>query len=442
MRRAALMTAAASLGATAVALAAVFSTGALADTTPELSSYGADASGTGVHVLGATNAFPNFRTGFLDNSYPLATSHLDASPATQATASVADSGPLGSTAAGLANGTQQPQYAVASFPGTAKASKTQGVSTADAAATETAAASRGAVVTIGSSGAATVEDPKDPLHTSADAAASRVAIERATRTVAATSSGHVARALFGGGALVISGVDVRASVLTDGRRATPHYEVAIADVTVNGTPVKITDKGVVVQKDPLPGSDAMTQVVNEQLSAALRGAGLEVFLAPPRVTVTGTGATVAMTGVHVRYTAPSLGASVPSASFEYVLGEARAFAFAVNGAAGAGSSAAVAPSVGGGASTGEAPAIEGSGGSTSDATTTGAAVAPDRLSNTATGRSTSASPSPSTALTAPALVRATGRPTWLLVMYLIWQALVIVTAGVVLWWRGEVAADG
>lgn len=441
MRRTAIGPGAATLAATAVVLAAVFSTGALADTTVALSAYGADASGTGVHVLGATNAFPNFRTGFLDNSYPLATSHLDASPATQATASVADSGPLGSTAAGLANGTQQPQYAVASFPGTAKASKTQGVSAADASAADTDAGARGAVVAVGSSGAATVEDPKDALHTAADAAESRVSLTRATRTVSATSSGHVARALFGGGALVISGVDVRASVVTDARRATPHYEVAIGDVTVNGTPVKITDKGVVVQKDPLPGSDAMTQAVNEQLNAALTGAGLEVFLTPPRVAVTGTGATVSMTGVHVRYTAPSLGPSVPSLSVEYVLGEARAFAFAVSGSAGAGSSAEVAPTVGGGAALGETAVTPGSSESASGAMTTGAAAAPETLS-TGTARAPAASPSSSTGLAPPTLVRATRRPTWLLVMYLIWQALVIAAAGVVLWWRSEAVADG
>ena len=67
-----------------------------------LTAWGADGSGAGVHVLGASNAFPNFRTGFLDNAYPLASAHLDASPAAQATASVADSGPLGSTAVAAA----------------------------------------------------------------------------------------------------------------------------------------------------------------------------------------------------------------------------------------------------------------------------------------------------------------------------------------------------
>src|SRR5438309_1116220 len=112
--------------------------------TPQYSSYGADAGGTGVHSLAASNAFPNFRTGAVDNSYPLATSHLDVA-ATQATASVADSGPLGATAAGQANGAQQPQSATASYPGQDKASLSQGGSVAEAQATPTSAHSRGAV---------------------------------------------------------------------------------------------------------------------------------------------------------------------------------------------------------------------------------------------------------------------------------------------------------
>src|SRR5207253_4677493 len=130
------------------------------------------------------------RTGFLDNAYPLATVHLDASPAAQATASLADSGPLGSTAVAVADNkaVSQPQYATATFPGAAKATKTQGPSVADADATDTAANARGAVVAIGSGGAGTVEQPNDPAHTSADAGESHVTVERATGKVTASSA--------------------------------------------------------------------------------------------------------------------------------------------------------------------------------------------------------------------------------------------------------------
>ena len=421
------------LAGVVVLMATLTGGGAIAETAPALSAYGADASGTGVRVLGATNAFPNFRTGFLDNSYPLATSHIDASPASQATASVADTGPLGSTAASQANGAQQPQYAVASFPGTAKATKSAGVSVADAAALETAASSRGAVIAVGSAGPGSVEDPKDPLHTGADAAESHVSIDRATSKVSAESSGHVARATFGGGALVISALNTHASVTIERGRATPHSAVEIGDVTVNGTPVKLSDKGVVVDKDPLPGSDALTQVVNDQLTSALRNAGLEVFLTPPRITVSGASATVATAGVHVRYTAPAVDPSVPSLSLEYILGEARAFAFATGAAASASATPSAGAGLGAASGTTEASGTEpaatvaGPSGESSLGVTSPLASLPSSATTNET----------STLQAAPAFVRASARPTWLLVMYLVWQALVIAAAGVVLWWRAE-----
>src|SRR5438094_8155630 len=71
-------------------------------------AYGLDGTGTGVHVRAGTDAFPNFANGVVDNAYPLAVVHLDASPSSKAIASVADTGPLGATAAGQAGGVQQP----------------------------------------------------------------------------------------------------------------------------------------------------------------------------------------------------------------------------------------------------------------------------------------------------------------------------------------------
>ena len=67
------------------------------------------------HVILASSAFPNFTNGAVDNYYSMAQSHVDNSPFAEGTASPADTGPIGQTAA--AGNFQQPQYADARWPG-------------------------------------------------------------------------------------------------------------------------------------------------------------------------------------------------------------------------------------------------------------------------------------------------------------------------------------
>jgi hypothetical protein len=393
------------LAAAAVVALAVLPTGRASRAADQsLETYGADASGTSIHALGQTNALTNFRTGFIDNSYPLASSHLDASPATQATATVADTGPLGSTAQSQAPTVLvQPQYAIATYPGQANAATAEGPSIAEAAAEETAASAHSAAAAVG-----------------ADEAASRVSVNRTTGDVDASSTSHVQRAAFGANVLVISGVDVRASVTANGGKATPHYDISVASATVNGTPVAITDKGVVAA-EPVPGSDAAAATINEQLNQALAGAGINVFVTPPLVDVKGTQATVFASGVHVVYTAPAVDPSVPTLTIEYVLGEARAFGFAV-----AGEPATESPSIGATVDLG------------SDIGTVAGAVTPlvpqpsSGLRRAGTGAQVGAGALP--------VSYRRPRPTWLVPMYLIWQALVLATAGVLVWSRRDVGA--
>ena len=73
------------------------------------------ANAGSVHVIGGSSAFPNFKTGAIDNYYSLAHSHVDNAPFAQGTASPLDTGPIGQTAA--AGHFQQPQYADARWPG-------------------------------------------------------------------------------------------------------------------------------------------------------------------------------------------------------------------------------------------------------------------------------------------------------------------------------------
>ena len=67
------------------------------------------------HEIVGSSAFPNYTTGAVDNYYSMAHAHVDNSPFAEGTASPADTGPVGQTAA--AGNTQQPQYADARWPG-------------------------------------------------------------------------------------------------------------------------------------------------------------------------------------------------------------------------------------------------------------------------------------------------------------------------------------
>jgi hypothetical protein len=67
------------------------------------------------HEIVGSSAFPNYTTGAVDNYYAMAHSHVDNSPFAEGTASPADTGPIGQTAA--AGNFQQSQYADARWPG-------------------------------------------------------------------------------------------------------------------------------------------------------------------------------------------------------------------------------------------------------------------------------------------------------------------------------------
>ncbi len=396
---------------------------------PAFTAYGADGSGTGVHVLGYTNGLTNFASGFLDNAYPLAVSHIDAAPAAQAVASVADTGPLGATGVGqvqanVPNVASQPQYAIASYPGRPTASLSQGTSVAEASADQDGAQSRGAVGAVGTGGS--VESDADVAHTSGDEGSSRARVDQVARTVIAAATGHVSRAVFGSGVLKIADVNVTAGVTSDGSKATPSYTIAVGSATVNGMPVAITEKGVVVQNAPLPGSDAVTQVVNGQLNQALASEGLAVRVTAPTITTSAGQSSVQVSGVHVSYTAPNPNPSVPTLTFNYILGEARAFAF---GVLATGSDAAPEP-VG-------AAVDAGSVDSTDIGSVSGAIVSPSpELSAVGSGLPTTRSGRSSTAGLLSVSARRV-RPTWLVPIYFIWQALVLATAGALVWSRGD-----
>ena len=309
-------------------------------------AYGLDGTGTGVHVRAGTDAFPNFATGVIDNSYPLAAVHLDASPAAKATASLADTGPLGATAAGQAGGIQQTQYATASYPGTPSASQSTGASQADAGATGTSADARSAYAAVPppSAGSSPLPVPalpalpplptlgalpgtsSGPLAVANGLGESHAVIDQAGGVVKTTSIGSVSRATFGDGLLVIEGVTVKVEANSDGVTGVTDSSIDVGRIMVAGKAVAITDKGIALADLPVPG--VPTEAVTAQLRDALAKAGITLSTVAPIVDVQGAMATISATGLHVKVAQPPTAPGVPTQSFEYILGEAHASAFA------------------------------------------------------------------------------------------------------------------
>jgi hypothetical protein len=121
----------------------------------------------------------------------------------------------------------------------------------------------------------------------------------------------------------------------------------------------------------------------------------------------------------VRYTQPTADASVPKQTVEYILGEARAFVFAVPANGG--------PSISAGAGTTAGPTTGGTGTSARPS----GGVSSSTASNTG---SQTAAAAPAAQETNPVSI-VHRKPSYLVWLYLIWQTLVVCTGGALLWWR-------
>ena len=97
----------------------VFATSARAATVYDVVNMTVNAAS--IHVVANSNAFPNFRTGAIDNSYAYAHAHVDGSPFSQGRSSPLDTGPFVQLQAATnpVKPFAQPQYADVRFPPTA-----------------------------------------------------------------------------------------------------------------------------------------------------------------------------------------------------------------------------------------------------------------------------------------------------------------------------------
>ncbi|MHB8465995.1 MAG: hypothetical protein ACYDH6_01310 [Acidimicrobiales bacterium] len=375
-------------------------------------AYGADASGTAVHLRSGTNSLSNFSNGFIDNAFPLAATHMDASPATTAAATVADTGPGGGFLDFEANGKlPQTQYALAGSPGAPSSTISAQGTVITAQATSTSADARAAVGTTTSGGPNAKESPAAPVNTDGDTGQSHVIFDGTS--VKANSASSLAHVTLAGGLVAIDGLTVTASVVATATTVTTGYSVTAQAVKVAGVAVSVTDKGIA----PLGPNPVPVQALNQ----ALAQSGVSLRTVAPVITHNGINATVEATGITVSFTAPDPNPSVPSSISQVILGEARAFAFAT--VAGE-----VAPPPPPTVVNPPAPAPE-------VLALPPAVVSAPTVATTPAPPTVVAPPAATAPSTGLRLITTRGRPTALLWLYLLWQIIILANAGAVLWWR-------
>jgi hypothetical protein len=421
------------------------------------------------HVAVGSGVFPNFKSGAIDSWVPLAHAHVDNSPFAEGTASPLDTGPGAQTVAGTAS-RQQPQYAEARYPKAdntadtvgspggpyAHASAVQGAAAASATMAGGAPAPGGQSAAARSAQLAALDaalqawrarfltpaaalshpavhpDAAEPDGVLAGATTVSVAVDPATGLVDGGDA-RVGSASFGGGTVLIRNLHVSVSVTNAG---TPHQTstVDLGQVTVGGMPVSVGSGGVSLSNGAVVPLDQLQQAT-EQLNTALAKGGLTLRAVAPAVTSSGNQVTVDATGIHVDVQQPPIAPGVPTQFVEHTVGEVFADSLAVPATplpellpllplspaaeAGAGQSG---PSTGGAAGT-AAGSLGGSG--------AGGASYPSSSTSAPRGSTGAHSLTPGMVTTGVARQK----PLWLLLLYFMWQALVIGTAVSLWWWR-------
>jgi hypothetical protein len=422
------------------------------------------------HVALGSGVFPNFKSGAIDSWIPLAHAHVDNAPFAEGTASPLDTGPLGATAAGAAS-KPQPQYAEARFPKADNTADTVGspggpyahVSAVQGSAAATATMAGGAPAPAPQNADRRARlaaldaalqawrarfltpaealrhpfvhpDAAEPDGAAGGTATSSVSVDPATGLVD-SGDARVGSASFGGGSVLIRGLHVSVAVTNAG---TPHQTstVDLGQVTVGGMPVSVGSGGV------SPGNGAVVpidqlQQATEQLNTALAKGGLTLRAVAPTVTSSGNQVTVVATGIHVDVLQPPTAPGVPTQFAEHSLGEVFADSLAVPAAPLPEllpllplAPPAAAPAAGGQSGVGdESAGISGSASSSSGLG--GGTTYPSAPAGTSHGATGTRGAGPS--MVATGVVRE--KPLWLLLLYFMWQALVIGAAVSLWWWR-------
>jgi hypothetical protein len=305
-----------------------------------------------------------------------------------------------------------------------------------------------------------------PDGVAGDTARSESRLDGSTLVLDGTSS--VGRLVLGGGALVLHNVNVRAIVTNDG---TPKKTVTVnvGAAEVGGTPVTIGADGVSVNGQAVAGVAGAGAQASAALNQALGQAGVEVRSLAPSLQQTDHQLTLDAVGVLIRLAPASPAPGVPAQFTALAVGEVFADSLAVPGDAGGqlddglpgdiggdtgslpspsdagatGGPADLSRAVGPGAVAAAGPAFASDAGSFGNGSSGSSGGSGVGASSSALGSGVSpTSAGRSSRLASPAVSRrllGRHKPTSLLLLYLIWQSLVIGTAASLYLWRKAAA---
>jgi hypothetical protein len=402
------------------------------------------ADSTAEQVVFGSSAFINYTSGAVDNYYPLAHAHVDNAPFAEGTASLADTGPFGQTAASQAS-FHQPQYAEAKSPGGPSRSQLGSSGGPDATASVTVqTAQAAALVTNAPAGPATgaglrpslqawraewldaadaarypMPAGNQPDGTSGDSATSVVTADAGV--VHVTGSARVDQGTFAGGLVSVSHLRVVVEIQNDG---TPRHAASttVGSITVAGVPVTVDQGGVRVVSTEIPGFAGTAQAASAALNTALAAGGVQITALAPQVSQSTNQATVQAAGLAVSFTQPVAPPGVPRQTVTDVLGVVFADDLAVPAAP---------------PTTALTPVVKPHSRPVASATApTGAA--PTNPSSATTTTTAAAPAQPSTTLPARLVALHRSRPRWLLYLYFLWQSVIVGTVASLWWKRQEV----
>jgi hypothetical protein len=412
---------------------------------PTFDVLNANAYATADHERAGNDAFPNFANGAVDNRYPLAFARVDLSSA-EGIASPLDTGPIGQTGAAAA-GVTQPQYADAKYPpagpaqtvgaaggpyGLARAKSDDGFAQASAAGTPTDVPSRASAERLRAALGAwraeflTADDAaRHPFLAASDpdgedglTGLTHTSFDSARGVLTVDADGRVARAAFGGGAIVFHGIRMHVTITNDG---SPKHVISaeIASAEVGGVPVHVGADGVTVDTTEVPGVAGAIDQANQSLNSALASAGFAVFALAPAITKGTNLESIEVSAVRVRWSGGDVAPGVPRSFVEHDLGEAFAFSLATPSSA-VPSTGINVPPVGAGPVTKFVPGTPGKPGTPG---TSGQVNASAPTGNMSYGNA--------------AHRTASNKPLWLLLLYFAWQTTMIGAVASLWWWRAE-----
>ncbi|MFA5787131.1 MAG: hypothetical protein WDA71_09165 [Actinomycetota bacterium] len=325
---------------------------------------------------------------FVDMNVPYSTVVFDSGPSVTATGAWLDTGPLGATVVGTAAGegapVSQPQYAVASYPGSqtqASASVAdqadplgQGrlqVGKADAKAAEKEAQASAVVLGFASEGPAAsaststssslrgqagarsiarqafaalvsavnrvrtraglapfqAAESEPTFQISKLQAASRMLVEG--RTVKVSCESIIEGISLGGGAVQIRAVKSSVAAQNDGTKGTAAPKLEVLEASLGGVPIQITPEGVSIQGNALPAGPGDAAPAADALNQALAQAGWSIRYLGVEQAGEGDAVTGMVRGIELRWIPPvPEGSGVPNVTFGMVFGRAEAVAHA------------------------------------------------------------------------------------------------------------------